>query len=129
MLSDRDNDILKCPLTWIEVKNPFFSMQPMKAPGPDGFQPEFLQTYLGKIGSSIFDQFKLCFTNWNFPKEINKCFITLIPKIENPESISNFRSITLCNVSYKILSKVLVNRIRPMLDKIVGPCQSSFIPV
>ena len=68
------------------------------------------------------------FKEESFPSEFNNCFITLIPKVDNPETIKQFRPITLCNVSYKILTKVLVNRIRPLLGKLIGPFQSSFLP-
>lgn len=119
---------MNAPVTWYEVRNVIFSMKPLEAPGPDGFQPGFYQRYWDKIGGSIFNFIKKCMMDWNFPKDRNTCFITLIPKIENPENIMSFRPITLYNVSYKILTKILVNRIRPILDKIIGPNQSSFLP-
>lgn len=62
-------------------------MRPLKAPGPDGFQPKFYQLYWGKIYNSVFKFTKDCFTNWEFPIDHNKCFKTLIPKVDNPESI------------------------------------------
>lgn len=52
---------------------------------------------------------KDCFANWEFPNDHNKCFITLIPEVDNLESIVNFRPISLCNVIYKIVMKALVN--------------------
>lgn len=52
----------------------------------------------------------------------------MIPKEENPQKINLFRPISLLNTSYKALSKVLVNRLRPLLSDIIGPYQSSFIP-
>lgn len=103
-------------------------MQPLKAPGRDGFQPKFYQAYWDIIHKSLFSFVNHCFNNWEFPRELNKCYITLIPKVENPETINQFRPITLCNVSYKIVNKILVNRLRPILDKIVGPSQASFFP-
>ena len=54
-------------------------------------------------------------------------FITLIPKIPNPEEVSHFRPISLCNVFYKIISKVLVNRLNPIMDNIITPYQNPFI--
>ena len=56
-------------------------------------------------------------------KEINKTFITLIPKSDNPESTNHFRPISLCNVSYKIIAKILANRIKQLLNKIISPLQ------
>ena len=54
--------------------------------------------------------------------------VTLIPKGENPTHLRNFRPISLCIVVYKVITKVLVNRIRPYLEELVGSLQSSFIP-
>lgn len=105
-----------------------FGMRPLKSSGPDGFQPKFYQFYWEKVCSPVFKFAKDCFTNWVFPIELNKCFITLIPKIDNLESIVNFRLITLCNVIYKLVTQILVNQLRPFLDKIIGPCQASFLP-
>ncbi|XP_072075375.1 uncharacterized protein [Arachis hypogaea] len=54
--------------------------------------------------------------------------VVLIPKVENPISMKDFRLISLCNVVYKVITKVLVNRLRPHLKEIVGPLQGGFIP-
>ena len=52
----------------------------------------------------------------------------LIPKVEVPVKMSQFRHISLCNVFYKLITKVLVNRLLPILMDLVGPVQNSFIP-
>ena len=60
-------------------------------------------------------------------KYINHTFITLIPKVNNPERVSNFQLISLCNMIYKIVSKVIANRLEPMLHSIISDTQSVFI--
>ena len=54
--------------------------------------------------------------------------MALIPKIQGPETIGNYRPINLCNTVYKIITKIIVARIRPMLDKLVSHVQSAFVP-
>ena len=62
------------------------------------------------------------------PAEVNNTNIVLIPKIPNRVKIADLRPISLCNVIRKVVSKCLVNRLRPVLDGIISPTQSAFIP-
>ena len=62
------------------------------------------------------------------PAEVNNTNIVLIPKIQNPVKITDFPPISLCNIIYKVVSKCLVNRLRPVLNGIISPTQSAFIP-
>ena len=78
---------------------------------------------MGKdITSSILSFLNLA----SLPEHLNHTFITLIPKVKNPELISQFRHISLCNVLYKIFSKVLANRLKKLLPNIITKHQSAF---
>jgi len=59
---------------------------------------------------------------------VNNTLITLIPKVANPETSAQFRPISLRNTLYKILAKILVNRLRPILQRIIHPAQNAFVP-
>lgn len=68
---------------------------------------------------------------WNDPlkvKEVNQTLITLIPKVDLPEKVTQFRPISLCNVVYKCFSKLLVARLKRFMPRIVSPHQVSFVP-
>lgn len=68
------------------------------------------------------------FVESRMPKEVNSSLIILIPETPNPSSTNNYRPISLCNVVYKIISKLLVAKIQPLLHKLISPCQFAFIP-
>ena len=60
-------------------------------------------------------------------KSLNQTFLTLIPKVNFPVDVSHFRPISLCNVIYKIISKILVSRLKPFMDMLITPYQNAFI--
>lgn len=61
-------------------------------------------------------------------KALNCATITMIPKIKNPSHVKDFRSIACCTLLYKLVAKVLTNRLQKMIDKAVNISQSGFIP-
>jgi hypothetical protein len=62
------------------------------------------------------------------PSFLNYTNIALIPKTKNPATVSDYRPISLCNVVYKLISKILANRMKIILNSIISPFQSAFIP-
>ena len=78
------------------------------------------------MGPDVSNAVLSCLNFGTFLKSINHTFITLIPKVSNPENVSNFRPINLCNVLYKIISKVIANRLKPLLNSIILEAQSAF---
>ena len=78
------------------------------------------------IGEDICSAVLDCLNNCKIPKKINCTNITLIPKVKSPELISNFRLTGLCNVVYKIVSKVLANKLKAILPHVISENQSAF---
>ncbi|KAK0598373.1 hypothetical protein LWI29_034075 [Acer saccharum] len=121
------NDLSRA-FTEDEVKRAIFEMNPSKAPGPDGFQAMFFQKYWKLVGA---DFSKVCLQVLNGRSSIadfNHTFVALIPKIKNPLSPNDFRPISLCSVTYKAITKVLANRLKGILQNIISPSQSAFVP-
>lgn len=104
-----------------------FSFKPFKAPGSDEFHPFFYQRYWHIIGQLVTKYFYDIFINQEIPKEINTTYLCLIHKVPNANHIKNFRPIDLCNTIYKIITKILANRLKQFLAKIISPFQVSFM--
>jgi len=103
-------------------------MKPFKAPNSDGFHCIFFKQYWHIVGYDIFNLVKNAFVSGYFDPIISETLIDLIPKVDNPTTFKNLRPIRLCNTVYKIITKVLVNRLHPLLKTIIGSYQSSFLP-
>ena len=101
-------------------------MASLKAPEPDGMPPLFYQHYWNLIGDDISNTVLHYLNSATLPKHLNHTFITLISKKKNPEYASEFRPISLCNVLYKIFSKVLANRLKKILPNTITENQSAF---
>ena len=71
---------------------------------------------------------KRVFSSRVIPNYMNQTLITLIPKCKSPESLSNYQPISLCNTIYKIVTKIIVNRIHPFLFGLISPLQAAFVP-
>lgn len=103
-------------------------MSPMKALGSDGAHALFFQNYWKILGNDIVTTCLNVLNNGEDVKYLNKIFISLIPKRDDPKYPLDFRPISLCNVIYKTIAKTLANRMNKVLDAIISPNQSTFIP-
>ena len=80
------------------------------------------------VGDSVVEEVKRVFIERKVPDYLNRTLIVLIPKIQGPKTIGNYRPISLCNTIYKINSKVIVAQLRPHLEHLVSPYQLAFVP-
>ncbi|GKU87265.1 hypothetical protein SLEP1_g1695 [Rubroshorea leprosula] len=126
-LTDDDSLSLLAPISMDEVKATLFSMKGLKSPGPDGIQPIFYQKHWAVVSGTLLSFVNQALTDGYFDTSLLQAHITLIPKGESPDIIQKFRPICLLNVAYKVLSKVIVNRLRPHLQSLIGPFQNSFL--
>ena len=104
-----------------------FQLGPHKAPGLDGIPAFFYQEYWSTVKSDVINIVQAFFHSGSLFRSLNHTFITLIPKVTYPKEVTHFRPISLCNVLYKIISKILVNRLKPLMDKLITPFQNAFI--
>ena len=109
-----------------EVATALKQMAPLKAPGPDGMRPLFYQHFWSMVNHDVTSSILSWLNSSTIPTPLNHTFITLVPKINFPEYAHQFRPISLCNVLYKIYSKVLVNRLKKLLPSIITEHQSAF---
>lgn len=95
-----------------EVDFALSQMQPLKAPGPDGFGVCFYQHHWATVSNSI-RKVVLDFLNLGlFDPSLNSTYIALIPKLSQSVDVTNYCPISLCNVLYKIIAKVRANRLK-----------------
>nr|GEZ62090.1 hypothetical protein [Tanacetum cinerariifolium] len=110
-LSREEADYMVRPVSKDEIKGVVFSMNDDKARGPDGFSSKFFKSAWSIIGNEV------CVAL----KEVNATIIALVPKLISPQKVSDFRPISCCNVLYKIIMKIIANRI-----KVNGECHGYF---
>ncbi|RVW27722.1 Transposon TX1 uncharacterized 149 kDa protein [Vitis vinifera] len=118
---------LELPFTEEEIHSALMEMNGYKAPGPDGFTMAFWQYCLDFVKEEIMDLFKEFFDKKSFAKSLNTTFLVLIPKKGGAKDLGNFRSISLLGGLYKLLAKVLANRLKKVLDNVVSADQNAFV--
>ena len=121
------HQILSSEFTVDEIKVALFQMGPTKAPGPDGMSALFYQKFWHLMGDNVVSAVLDYLNPGVMLPDINHTNIVLIPKVKNPKKMSDFRPISLCNVIYKIIYKVLANRLKQILPAITSPTQSAFV--
>lgn len=119
------NSSLLEPFSEMEIKEAMFQMFPTKSPGTDGFPAHFFQRHWDLCGTEVVSVVMRVLNGEDDP---DNTFVVLIPKVAVTEELGQFRPISLCNVIYRIASKVLANWLKTILLEIVSEEQSAFVP-
>ncbi|GAU27776.1 hypothetical protein TSUD_215870 [Trifolium subterraneum] len=127
-LSAEDNVCLLEPFDEDEVKDIICNCDGNKSPGPDGFNLNFFKACWSIVRSDVMAYLHEFHENSILPKAITASFLTLVPKKDHPQTLFDYRPICLIGSLYKILSKLLANRLKRVLGKIISHCQSAFLP-
>lgn len=129
IISDDDNTLLtKIPTpSEIKKKNTLFSFASNKSPDPDGLPPLFYKAFWKTTHHAIISAVQHLFKSGHLLISLNHIFIALIPKTKSASKVEHYRPISLCNVTYKIISINLANRLKPHLGSFISPFQMAFV--
>lgn len=127
-INPAQNSKLVKEVTNEEVRDALFQMNPDKAPGPDDMTPGFFQKHWRIVGKDVINLTCQFFRTGEILQGLNDTILVLIPKKTNPTLVGELRTIALCNVIMKIFTKVMVNRLKLVLDSVISDTQSAFIP-
>ncbi|GKD70938.1 hypothetical protein Tco_1325028, partial [Tanacetum coccineum] len=124
-LSLEQQMVLKIVVTREEIKKAVWDCGVDKSPGPNGFTFGFYRRYWTFLENDVVEAVLYFFNHGQFPKGSNSSFITLIPKTQEAKMMKDFRPITLIGSLYKIIAKILANRMVVVLEDLVR-CSTSF---
>ncbi|KAL0287184.1 UNVERIFIED_CONTAM: hypothetical protein Scaly_2773100 [Sesamum calycinum] len=127
-LTDEDRRSLCVMPTLEEVRETVFSIDPDSVAGPDGFGAVFLHTCWEIISEDVFGAVTEFFRGVKMPKSFTAATISLIPKTASPTCWSEYRPISLCNVTNKICMKLMTIQLGHVLPKVISLSQSGFVP-
>jgi hypothetical protein len=117
MVQTEDIDLLMKPVSADEIKNVLKLFQRDKSPGPDGWTVEFFSYFFDLVSDDLVQMVEESRMYGNIPGCLNSTFLALIPKENNPTTFGDYRPISLCNLCYKLISKIISNRIKPIMSR------------
>jgi len=127
MISNEDNDVLCGRFSDTEILGAVSQCGSSKSPGPDGLNFHFVKNNWDIIGANFTTTIHSFQDSGFIPRGCNASFITLIPKRKNPSILNDFRPISLVFCIYKVIAKVLANRLKGVLLKVIDNNQTAFL--
>ncbi|GKC66579.1 hypothetical protein Tco_1099177, partial [Tanacetum coccineum] len=126
-ISTDQSEFLERNFSRDEIKKAVWECGGDRAPGPDGFTFKFITTFWDLLEPDVVRLVQDFFITGSFPKGCNSSFIALIPKVSNATLVTDFRPIGLIGCQYKIVAKILANRLSLVIGNCICPVQSAFI--
>lgn len=126
VMEQENEELIRIPAEQ-EIKDSVDKLHPLKSPEPDGFPGILYRCYWNTVKGQIVRFIQECFRLRKMPYSSNKMFLVLIPKTKQPCSFNDYRHISLCNFAYKILSKILTERLKKFMGRIISPNQGAFV--
>ncbi|CAL1356047.1 unnamed protein product [Linum trigynum] len=126
-LSEEQKVFLCQEFTTDDVRQVVMGMSSHRAPGPDGYSAGFYKRTWGIVGEDITSGILQFFSIGKLPSSINSTAVSLIPKVASACRLKEFRPISCVNIIYKIIAKLLANRLKKVLATVVSGNQSAFI--
>ncbi|KAJ0520598.1 putative RNA-directed DNA polymerase [Helianthus annuus] len=126
-LSEVDSAFLVSQFSEEEIKRAVFACGDDKAPGPDGFNFKFIKRYWNLFAQDFVKLVDYFSEHGIINKGAGSSFITLIPKVKDPSGLGDYRPINLIGVISKVISKLLANRLRTVINSLISDSQSAFI--
>ncbi|KAJ4761696.1 RNA-directed DNA polymerase (reverse transcriptase)-related family protein [Rhynchospora pubera] len=105
-----------------------FSIHPDRASGPDGINGRAVQLYWAEFGPSVMFEVKNFFQTAHLDANVATSNMVLVPKVESAKHVTDFRPISVCNFLYKVISKILANRMKRFIPALVSTNQTAFTP-
>ncbi|KAL0304698.1 UNVERIFIED_CONTAM: hypothetical protein Sangu_3069000 [Sesamum angustifolium] len=116
-LSQEESNKLCDPITDSEIRDAMFDIAEDSAPGPDGYTSAFFKASWSVVGQKISAAIREFFRSGKILKQINATLLVLIPKVQMPSQVADYRPISCCNVIYKTITKLIVNWIQQVIIK------------
>ncbi|KAL0339019.1 UNVERIFIED_CONTAM: hypothetical protein Sangu_1424000 [Sesamum angustifolium] len=110
-----------------EVKTAVFQISDNKAPGPDGYTSCFFKKAWNIVGDLVCSAVMDFFRSGRMLRQLNHTIIALVPKSEHSPSVADYRPISCCNVIYKVITKIIADRLSPALMQLVDSSQAAFV--
>lgn len=111
-----------------EIKKAVFDLGPLKAPGPDGVTASLVQQGWDFFGPVLLKEVSQFFLTGTMEESFAHSNLILVPKVAGPTKVSDYRPISVCNVIYKVISKLIARKMQPWIDFLISKSQTAFVP-